>query len=196
MPTSPNTEAQQVEHAILHSPATSEWLRSSFKAAQHRDPLDALHDAEALAAVLRARCLTLFCDASPFDGEFTASLLKQHSNALTKLVTQAPRGFSEAKTSWLQSVVGTLATQIHDLAAKLTSTGHAVPPAAVPAPAAAAPTVADQTAAGGTPDKAVFEERLAFYRKEIKNPKNHDAIAMDLSFHKALERTQGAGVRA
>ena len=190
------TEAQQVEHAILHSPATSDWLRSSFKSAQNRDPLDALHDAEALAAVLRARCLTQFCDASPFDGAFTASLLKQHSNALTTLVAAAPRGFSEAKTSWLQSVVSGLATQIHDLATKLTSQGHPVPPAAAPAPAAAVPTVGDQSAAGGTPDKAVFEERLAFYRKEIKNPKNHDAIAMDLSFHKALESTQGAGARA
>lgn len=187
MPTSTHTESHQVEQSILLSPSTSAWLRNSYKSALERDPLDALHDAEALAAVLRARCLTLFCDASPFDGEFTASLLKQHSSALTKLVSAPPRGFSEGKATWLQSVVGSLANQLHELAAKLSGKGHA----AAPAPKSAGTTPTPPA----TPDKAVFEERLAFYLREIKDPKNHQAIAMDLSFHKAMEHTGGAGVR-
>lgn len=185
-PTSTHSEAHQVEQTILHSPSTSAWLRTSYKSARDRDPLDALHDAEALAAVLRARCLSLFCDASPFDGEFTASLLKQHSTALTKLVASPPRGFSEGKATWLQSVVGGLANQLHELAAKLSAKGHA----AAPAPQSAGTTPVP----AATPDKAVFEERLAFYLREIKDPRNHEAIAMDLSFHKAMERTGGAGV--
>lgn len=46
----------------------------------------------------------------------------------------------------------------------------------------------DLTAASASPkqDKAVYKERFLFYKNALKNPKNHNAIAMDLAFHKSL----------
>jgi hypothetical protein len=40
---------------ILHSPATSYWLKDALAKALNRDCVDACHDAELLAEVLRAR---------------------------------------------------------------------------------------------------------------------------------------------
>ncbi len=39
----------------LENPATTYWLRDAIKSALQRDPVDALHDAEELAYLLRDR---------------------------------------------------------------------------------------------------------------------------------------------
>lgn len=41
--------------ATLANPATTYWLRDALKSALLRDPVDALHDAEELAALLQDR---------------------------------------------------------------------------------------------------------------------------------------------
>jgi hypothetical protein len=45
------------------SPGTSYWLKDALNKALNRDCVDACHDAEALAAVLRARCDDLLSTA-------------------------------------------------------------------------------------------------------------------------------------
>lgn len=41
---------------LLSSPGTSFWLKDTLRSGLCRDPVDACHDAEILAALLRARC--------------------------------------------------------------------------------------------------------------------------------------------
>jgi hypothetical protein len=41
--------------AILADPASSDWLKEALQTALERDPVDALHDALALAEVLERR---------------------------------------------------------------------------------------------------------------------------------------------
>lgn len=41
---------------ILDDPAASYWLKAALVMALERDPVDAAHDAENLAATLRERC--------------------------------------------------------------------------------------------------------------------------------------------
>ena len=45
---------------ILSDPACSIWLKESLQQSLLRDPVDALNDAEVLAAVLKARLDSLF----------------------------------------------------------------------------------------------------------------------------------------
>lgn len=40
---------------VLANPATSFWLQSALRSATQRDPVDAVHDAELLLAILRQR---------------------------------------------------------------------------------------------------------------------------------------------
>lgn len=49
---------------IRHSPAASFWLKEALERALQRDCVDACHDAERLAAVLRARCEEIFKGAA------------------------------------------------------------------------------------------------------------------------------------
>jgi hypothetical protein len=44
---------QQQIDAILADPCASYWLKNALAAALKRDPIDAMHDAEFLAKVLR-----------------------------------------------------------------------------------------------------------------------------------------------
>lgn len=44
--------------ATLANPATTYWLRDALKSALVRDPVDALHDAEELAALLQDRLVS------------------------------------------------------------------------------------------------------------------------------------------
>ena len=45
---------------VLADPSTSFWLKSAIEAALTRDPVDALHDALVLAAVLDGRLRDVF----------------------------------------------------------------------------------------------------------------------------------------
>lgn len=47
---------REVIKTMQTSPGTSFWLRDALNAALSRDCVDACHDADALSAVLRARC--------------------------------------------------------------------------------------------------------------------------------------------
>ena len=47
---------RQIINHMQESPGTSFWLKDALNKALNRDCVDACHDAEALAAVLRARC--------------------------------------------------------------------------------------------------------------------------------------------
>ena len=46
--------------ALLDSPETSFWLRDAFRTALERDPVDAVRDANILAAILTERCHNMF----------------------------------------------------------------------------------------------------------------------------------------
>lgn len=48
-PTAPDVDA------ILNDPSASFWLKDALRTALQRDPVDAAHDAELLAAVLASR---------------------------------------------------------------------------------------------------------------------------------------------
>ncbi len=50
------------EQALAHDPATSYWLREQLEATKKRDPIDALRDAQTLAAVLKSRVSHLLDD--------------------------------------------------------------------------------------------------------------------------------------
>ena len=54
--------------AVLRDPATSYWLREAVQAANRRDPLDALRDAEMLVEMLQARFDTALASASRRSG--------------------------------------------------------------------------------------------------------------------------------
>lgn len=49
---------------LIASPSVSHWLKAALVAAQQRDPLDALCDAEALQRILHERLHALFGDQS------------------------------------------------------------------------------------------------------------------------------------
>jgi hypothetical protein len=44
---------------VLRDPSTSVWMKSALNQALKRDPVDACHDAELLAKLLRARVDTM-----------------------------------------------------------------------------------------------------------------------------------------
>ena len=44
-----------IEKAVTSSQATSYWLAGAIRQSSERDPVDALHDAKALVAVLQER---------------------------------------------------------------------------------------------------------------------------------------------
>jgi hypothetical protein len=120
MQTTP-TKATNVANIILQSPGTTHWMRTSLQSALLRDPLDALHDAETLATALRMRCLHEFTNASPFGPDFTASLLQQHADSLSKLVSQVPTSLDNEASMWIKAEVGHMVVQLHDAARTLKS---------------------------------------------------------------------------
>lgn len=44
---------------VLADPAASFWLKTALRSALRRDPVDAAHDSEILAQLLRQRCDTI-----------------------------------------------------------------------------------------------------------------------------------------
>ena len=48
-------EMRQLEARLVRSPATHRWLAEQIAATRRLDPVDALHDAETLVLILRAR---------------------------------------------------------------------------------------------------------------------------------------------
>lgn len=57
--------ARHTPESILASPIASFWLKNALTAALDRDPVDAVIDAELLAAVLADRTAALLRSASP-----------------------------------------------------------------------------------------------------------------------------------
>ncbi|MBW8191308.1 hypothetical protein K0504_09690 [Neiella marina] len=45
----------EFEQAIANDPSTSFWLKEQLEATKHRDPVDALDDAESLVSALKSR---------------------------------------------------------------------------------------------------------------------------------------------
>lgn len=52
---------------LLEDDSASQWLRSALALARHRDPVDALNDAETLAEILDARFQALMMQNGGFD---------------------------------------------------------------------------------------------------------------------------------
>lgn len=83
---------RHIADEILKSGSTSAWLKSSYELALRRDPVDAHHDAELLAAALNARCLALQGGHIAVAPKMTALFLLQHAHALEKLSKHVPPG--------------------------------------------------------------------------------------------------------
>ena len=45
----------EFEQAVQNVPSTSRWLKQQLSTTKERDPVDALHDAEALVTALKGR---------------------------------------------------------------------------------------------------------------------------------------------
>lgn len=120
MDNSPNS-ATQIEKHILESAHTSHWLRSTFQLAIRRDPIDALKDAELLAAALRARALETFSAGGPFSPQITSALLKQHADSVSQLAKIFDTNPRPTATSHLRREISLLVMQIHQVARELHS---------------------------------------------------------------------------
>ena len=83
---------RHIEDQILKSGSTSAWLKSSYELALRRDPVDAHHDAELLAAALNARCLAVQGAHIAVVPKMTALFLLQHAQALEKLSAHVAQG--------------------------------------------------------------------------------------------------------
>ncbi len=51
----PMTKFERIAHNIRLDPVCSDWLKSAVEALSHRDPVDAVNDADLLALIMRGR---------------------------------------------------------------------------------------------------------------------------------------------
>lgn len=102
-----------VEKHILENACTSKWLRSTFILAIQRDPVDALEDAEVLVTALRTRSIDAYDTGSPFNAMFTASVLRQHADALQKLANNHITDLSLEDNDRFRKDTNLLITQIN-----------------------------------------------------------------------------------
>lgn len=116
MPTPTYTPAAQIDKHILENASISFWLRSTFKLAIRRDPVDALQDAEMLVAALRSRSLDAYSVGAPFNAQLTVSLLQQHADAIGQLAKDYVQDLRPYDKGRVKGDINWLVMHIHAVA--------------------------------------------------------------------------------
>lgn len=117
----------QIEQHILKSRETSNWLLTTYKQAVLRDPVDAVNDAHMLSTALRMRCLQSFTDFAPLGPNITASVLRQHADALHQLVKDDASVWTDNHGAPLTEAIDGIARQLREVAKRLTTPGSNAP---------------------------------------------------------------------
>ena len=115
----PASESSDIEKHILTDLAVSKWLKSAFESALHRDPVDALHDAEVLLCALRTRAQCHLTKGLNLPPPVTSMLLRQHADSLSELSEAC---LSPGKTELnfrCKQELSDIARQVHTIARNL-----------------------------------------------------------------------------